>query len=329
MKSADLSPNRRSIQIVPLESNDLPAAAELFTHNYRRLRQAVPALPLGFAQPAGLIERLQSMVAAGRLLAAVQAGRLLGYLSWYLVDGFRAAARRAAYCPVWGHAVVEGQEAAVYSALYAEAARLWLQAGRNTHALTFLAGDRAQQNLWFWNGFGLAVVDAVRDMQPLGVECPSELVVRIAEAADAEALAALDREHCQHYTQPPVLMAARLIEDAAALASFIAQPGCSIWLAEWAGQPAGFLRFAAGELDMADIVQGQDTVGITGAYTRPEFRGCGIAPALLDAALSHYSALGFGRCAVDFESFNPQAAGFWPRYFTPVCYSVIRVPEAP
>jgi GNAT superfamily N-acetyltransferase len=67
---------------------------------------------------------------------------------------------------------------------------------------------------------------------------------------------------------------------------------------------------------------------ITGAYTRPHFRGQGVAPALLDAASRHYRDLGYERCSVDFESFKPEAAQFWMKYFIPVCLSVMRHPEA-
>jgi len=49
--------------------------------------------------------------------------------------------------------------------------------------------------------------------------------------------------------------------------------------------------------------------------------------ALLRAALEDHRARGFRRCAVDFESFNPEAAAFWPRFFQPVCYSLMRIPE--
>jgi len=31
---------------------------------------------------------------------------------------------------------------------------------------------------------------------------------------------------------------------------------------------------------------------------------------------------------LDFESFNPQARSFWLRYFQPVAYSLMRIPEA-
>ena len=45
-------------------------------------------------------------------------------------------------------------------------------------------------------------------------------------------------------------------------------------------------------------------------------------------ALRHYAGEGVTTCAVDFEAFNPEATAFWLRHFTPVCFSLMRVPEA-
>lgn len=32
--------------------------------------------------------------------------------------------------------------------------------------------------------------------------------------------------------------------------------------------------------------------------------------------------------AVDFEAVNPEATAFWMGYFTPICHSLMRVPES-
>jgi GNAT superfamily N-acetyltransferase len=74
-------------------------------------------------------------------------------------------------------------------------------------------------------------------------------------------------------------------------------------------------------------VQSEKTIAITGAYTRPEYRGQRAAVSILDAAIQDYAAKGFERCSVDFESFNPEAAHFWMKYFQPVCLSLMRHPE--
>jgi hypothetical protein len=58
------------------------------------------------------------------------------------------------------------------------------------------------------------------------------------------------------------------------------------------------------------------------------YRGRKAAVALLDAALRDYADRGLTCCAVNFESFNPEAASFWMKYFDPVGLSVMRVPES-
>jgi ribosomal protein S18 acetylase RimI-like enzyme len=311
------------MNITSLHQTHIPGAAELFAAAFRRQRQAVPSLPARMEDPA-VAARMLAVLPG---VAAVQDGRLAGYLAWFIADRFRGTSRTGAYCPEWGHACAAENPAAVYRALYRAAARRWAEAGCGTHAITILAGDRAAVEAWFWNGFGLAVVDAVRPMQPLDAPRPTSLRIRAAIAGDAPDLAALDAEHCRHYAEPPVFMTPRPGEDAGAFAAFLARPGNSIWMALDGDVPAGFIRFDAHDSDKSASVTSASSVYITGAYVRPAYRGRRAAEGMLDAGLRHYAGGSYTCCAVDFESFNPEAAAFWPRYFQPVCLSMMRVPE--
>jgi GNAT superfamily N-acetyltransferase len=257
----------------------------------------------------------------------VEDGRLTGYLGWFIVDGFRGTHRRAAYVPEWGHATLAGRRADTYRALYRAAAGQWSAAGCAVHAITLLAHDDVARRTWFWNGFGLLVIDAVRPMQVLNAPIHTDLVVRAATLDDVAHLVALDAEHCQHYARSPIFMAPRAGDSAGQFASFLARPKNSIWLALDRDEPVGFLRFEGYDFDCAAIVQSDQTIRISGAFVRPAYRGRRAAAALLDAALRHYAGRSFTCCAVDFESFNPEAAAFWPKYFEPVAYSLARVPE--
>lgn len=140
-------------------------------------------------------------------------------------------------------------------------------------------------------------------------------------------LAALEIEHWQHYYESPVLMAPQQPDDAAQIAALISDSKNAYWVATDNDRPIGFIRFEGSSFGAADIVNDVSTVAITGAFVRPEYRGRKFASAILHAALSEYSKQGYRRCSVDFESFNPEAAGFWMRYFDPVCLSVMRVVE--
>ena len=312
-------------RVVPFEADHVPAAARMFVDALDELRRRVPVLPADLANVEVVGPRLEPM----RGFAALEGKRLVGYLTaWFPLERFRGADRVAAYAPEWAHGATGARAAAVANALYRSASAAWSEAGCDTHAITLLAGDAGAVDTWVWSGFGMGTVDGIRPVEPLGTPSPSGYEVRMAMAADAPALASLDVEHQRHYSDPPMFMAPRQADDPSAWARFIETPGDAAWLAADAGGPFGFMRFT-GDFNASAVVESADGIFISGAYVRPGARRRGAGTALLDAALRHYAAAGATSCAVDFEAFNPEAAVFWPRHFTTVCISLIRVPERP
>lgn len=315
------------MEITSFRNDCLPDMAQLFIQNFSKLRAAVPVLPDLMQNIDHIIDLLSGLSESCPGVVALEGGSVVGYIGWYVVEHFRSTDRRCGFCTEWAHSTVEGLSAAVYRVMYREAARHWLDCGCAVHGLTLLAHDHPAREVWFWNGFGLAVVDAIRSTQPLGIAPPTGYVVRPATMDDIDALVALELEHGQHYQQPPVLMEAYHPVDADGLKSFLAKPWNSIWLAVAGSDYMGYARFDADNSDSARVVMAPDQVANTGAFVRPQYRGRRAAASMIDAALAHYAAQGFTRCSVDFESFNPEAASFWTRYFEPVCFSVLRVPE--
>lgn len=70
--------------------------------------------------------------------------------------------------------------------------------------------------------------------------------------------------------------------------------------------------------------QAKDMRNICGAYCLPEYRGRNIYQGLLDYMILCLKKEGFLRLGVDYESFNPTANVFWPKYFEPYTKSVVR-----
>jgi GNAT superfamily N-acetyltransferase len=318
---------KEKLQIIPFREEFLGEAAALFIASYEAQRQAVPVLPPDLEDAHAVAKLIAELMQVSPGLAAVENGRLQGYMGWWLIDGFRNTPRKGAYCPEWAHAADPQALDYIYKALYREAASLWHAAGCQVHALTLLANDKAAERFWFWNGFGMIVVDAIRSIQPVGAPAPERLEIRRAEIEDAEAIAALEIEHWQHYLQPPTLMAPQTPEDAASYRIFLSDPHNSVWLALDEGEAVSYMRFEWRSFGAAEIVRSDTTTAITAAFTRPGYRGRGAAPAMLEAALQNYRELGYERCSVDFESINPEARIFWQKYFQTVCISVNRHPE--
>ncbi len=321
------------MEILPLQNKDIPAAAALFIAGFKNLRRKFPVLPDRLENPAAVSSLLDRLLTHSAGVAAYEGDRLLGYLGWWLVDGFRGSPRRAGHIPEWANAAVEELKPKVYRALYRAAADAWAKEGCDTHAITLLASDRRAIETWFWHGFGLTVVDAVRAMEPLipGAETspsiPPGFLLRKASHDDAGSLAVLESEHTRHYTQSPVFMVPFSPYDADGFRRFLAQPDKHAWLILRNEEPAGYLRFEATDEGAVEIVSGPGATACNAAYVRPAYRGQGLSSGLLNAAMAYFSSRGFRCCSVDFESFNPEAATFWMRYFEPVCFSMVRVPE--
>jgi GNAT superfamily N-acetyltransferase len=315
------------IEIVPFRKEYINDAAALFARGLRTLCETVPGMPDRLAAPGIAAQRLDEHLSRNDGVVALKNGRFAGYLTWFLVDNFRGSQHLGEYCPEWGHGTNEEQPVEIYQALYRAASRQWAEAHCQVHALTLLSHNRPAIEAWFWNGFGLIVLDAVRPLRGLDTSPRTGPEVRKATPADVPALVELDAEHWRHYTQPPIFMPAHKSQDAEAALASITGQGNRVWLACDKGKPTAFIRFTGGGHDGIDSLDSPATVGISGAYVRPAYRGRGAVTAVLDAGLQEYAKQGYSCCGVTFESFNPEAAAFWPKYFHPVAYSLLRTPE--
>jgi ribosomal protein S18 acetylase RimI-like enzyme len=316
------------MHILPFQKEHIPQAAALFVHSFKTLRRSQSLLPDLMEDRQRVSEKLDQLVNASCGVVAVEDGIVIGYLGWFLVDGFRGTDRRGAYCPEWGHSAADVARPVIYNALCRAASVQWAAARCGVYAITLLAHDREISDTWFWNGFGLAVVDAIRALQPVSETMPDGYRVRRANLDDIETLVALETEHWQHYSLPPVSMVPQPPPDSDDCTAFFREPVNNYWLAEQdGGEIMGFMRFEGNSFGAAEIVSARTTIAITGAYVWPAHRGRRVAVELLDASLRYYAGRGFARCSVDFEAFNPEARGLWLKYFEPVCFSLMRVPE--
>lgn len=315
------------MEISQFRKEHIPEAAALFVQNYKRLRLAIPVLPDLMEDEIHVEKMLAGCFDASSGIVALEQGCLVGYICWFLVERFRGTDRKGAYVPEWGFGCVEENKEKIIQAMYRAAGESWAAAGCQVHAITLLANDRSAEKAWFWNGFGLTVVDAIRPMSPLQTASNSNLLIRKATQDDVEALTELDKEHWKHYSRSPIFMPPRPGKSLDENIEFLSRPKNSIWIARDENGLAGFIRYEGYDFDGVAIVESEDGVTITGAYVRPAYRGQKVAVALLDAALRDYQARGLKYCAVNFESFNPEAASFWMKYFEPVCFSLLRVPE--
>ncbi|GKX66361.1 GNAT family N-acetyltransferase [Inconstantimicrobium mannanitabidum] len=108
------------------------------------------------------------------------------------------------------------------------------------------------------------------------------------------------------------------------ICEWLKNPDNSIWLGIYKGQVVSIMEISNKKSNDAQILSDEATISIGETYTLEEFMGYGITKAILHKVIEEYSNKGYKRCAVVFESQNISGSDFWLKYFTPVCYSLVR-----
>ena len=309
------------IELVPLGEEHLEDAAALVTRRYRDLRQEVPFLPRRYAEVGTILPLLREVAGAAPGIVALHGGRLVGFLSGWLLPSFRG--RRTVFSPEWASGAEPGHSRRIYEEMYSCVAASWVAEGYLTHMISLLADDRDAVEGWHWLGFGMVAADGVRTLAPVpGGDGAVE--VRRAQPEDIEEFIALDRALCQHMAAAPVFLGGREEADRGYYKDWLGDPEKAVWLAYQGGEAVAYLGLGPASDDASTIIRDEGTASVSGAFTRKGVRGEGIGTALLDQGLAWARERGYERCAVDFEPMNPPAARFWLRHFEPVCYTVMR-----
>ncbi len=304
------------MNVKELQPQHHEAAAELAAARYRALRRQCPSLP-SRCEDAGLFWHMLEEQTVPSGVAAFQAGRLVGFLTGFQISDFFG--KRAFYSPEWAQGAEEPGTREIVEELYQAASARWLADGCAIHAVTIMAHDRAAIEAWQWLGFGLCAADGLRDLEPVPGGS-GHIHVRRAEPQEVAEVTAFGRALEKHMTDPPVFR----ISGSEDYVEWLQQRDHAAWLAYDNSGAVGCLTIEKGRADGCDIVQDPHTAGIMMAYTRKEARGLGVGTTLLNQALDWARLQGCRRCAVDWEPMNPPANRFWHRWFSPVCYSLMR-----
>lgn len=314
-----------SLEVVPLGEEHLKDAAALASSRYNGLREQVSSLPPRYGEVSTLLPLLRDIAGAGPGVAAIRRGRLVGFLTGWLIPSFRG--KRSVFSPEWANAADLENSRRIYEEMYAHLSASWVADGYFTHLISMLVNDRDGIDGWHWLGFGMIAADAVRDLQP-AQGCDADVAIRRACLEDLEQVMTLDEALWQHLAASPTFLAdaeERAEErDRSYYEEWLQNPEKALWLAYHGTEAVAYIGLGPASDDASTIIYDEKTASIDGVFTREKVRGSGIATALLNRALEWARAAGYERCAVDFEPMNPLATRFWLRHFQPVCYTLIR-----
>jgi GNAT superfamily N-acetyltransferase len=309
------------LEIVLLRDEHLADAAALVTAGYRALREHVPSLPSRYEDASSILPQLRDLAAQAPGVVAMRDGRLAGFLLGMVLPEFRG--KRSVYSPEWAN-IVNGEDGGeTYREMYAHLSARWVADGCFLHVITLLAHDCEAIDAWHWLGFGLASVDAIRDLTPVQGTV-ANIEVRRAGLEDVEEAAMLDQALHRHLAAAPVFLLEEEEHGGGFREQWLADSANVLWLAYRGGEVVASMGLEPSNPEACYIIRDEKTISITSAFTRESERNKGIATALLNRSLNWARSAGYERCAVDFEPQNIPAARFWLRHFQLICYSLIR-----
>jgi len=309
------------IEVVPLGEKHLEDAAVLAGGRYEALREQVSSLPPRYAEVTTLLPLLCDIAGAGPGVAAIRAGRLVGFVAGWLIPSFRG--KRSVFSPEWANAAELEDSQRIYEEMYTHLSASWVADGYFTHLVGLLANDCGGIDGWHRLGFGMIAADAVRDLQ-LAHGCYTDVDIRRACQPDLVQVMMLNEALCQHLAAAPTFLVDPENRGRDFYQQWLQNPDQALWLAYQGAEPVAYIGLGPASDDASTIIRDDKTTSVSGAFTREEARGRGIATALLTRSLEWARAAGYERCAVDFEPMNPLAARFWLRHFEPVCYTLVR-----
>lgn len=251
-------------------------------------------------------------------VAAVQGGRLLGYLAAPPprppgdAVGIKAAM----------HATTAEHRRDIYRRLYAQLADDLTKIGGFTHTIAVNYSDRATVDSWFELGFGIDQIKGVQALhRPGGTANQSpEIQVREARAGDLDEMTEQAIEVTRFHAKSPTLRPALSDHDFVRnnFTKAMETDRSLVAVADLGNRLGGFFQVNP-DNHFVDTA----TIGIAGVA--PDDRHQGVGTAIVNFALDWANNSGYRFCAVEWSSPNLTSDRFWrSRGFQPLQYKLTR-----
>ncbi|HEX4213861.1 MAG TPA: GNAT family N-acetyltransferase [Candidatus Dormibacteraeota bacterium] len=298
------------IDVVPFEERFLEQAASLLSGEYRRMQEHGAVVPAPFLDRGRTLEVMARMGGSDPGVAAMHAGRLVGFLC----IGPRAWAR------LWEHHAEAPHIRATYRLLYAAVADRLVGLRQSRHHIEVAVDAAESVAAWFELGFGVGQIKGLRPIPSTPRARPLALPVRPAHPEDLDQLVDLSVELVEFHATSPVLGRSNLSRSDAAreVHGWMANDAAAIWVAEIEGHLVGMMAVEQDQLY-------ESTAIVSSAGTTQRFRSQGIGGAILARVEEWAHRRDCRNLAVGWNSANLLSDAFWRGHgFQPVHYALSR-----
>ncbi|MDF2588941.1 MAG: putative glycosyl hydrolase [Anaerocolumna sp.] len=305
------------MQIVDFKHDHMEEAMKIARMNYEEERQQVKTLP-----NIDILPDLYHFTDNNLGVAAFEGNKMVGFMGCYspIDNAWGTTYVKGTFSPIHAHGAIDEKRDKIYSLLYQAAANKWVKEGIVSHAIGLYAHDTKTLNNFFYNGFGLRCIDAIRPLDDIPLMEGTKCEYTELKKDEFNKLHIHQNALISHLGSSPIFMTYPPKSEEEFLGGIT--ESTRFFAAKVNGESIAYIKI---DLEGENFAcEDTSMMNICGAYCLPEHRGNGISNNLLSFLVSSLKLEGFSRLGVDFESFNPTARGFWLKYFTPYTNSVVR-----
>ena len=304
-----------------LSDNHIEAAAMLALAEYFEEQNSVPILPPGEYFDL-FCTMISEMIVHNLGVAAFEDTELVGFFTCYKPWNNHFGTTMGTFSPIHAHGAIKSNRKQIYSQLYQQAALKWVRAGILSHAVALYTHDAEAVDSFYWNGFGLRCVDAIRTVAPVTCDEFPDYTFGELPIEEIGQIVPLKNLLIEHLRSTPMFLPFFFCRDVHDVKQERERRQSRYFVVRDRDKTIAFIEImASGENFVCD---NSKMVNICGAYMLPEYRRTGVFTKLLAVLLDKIRLDGYTLCGVDFESFNPTARGFWLKHFNAYTYSVVR-----
>jgi ribosomal protein S18 acetylase RimI-like enzyme len=315
------------LEVVPFSDAHLDDAARLLAARQARHRQAEPALPERYEDPAAAREEVdeawRSEGASGA--AALRDGRVVGYLIGTPRDV--EVWGENVWVELAGHAVEEAED---LRDLYAAAAARWFEEGRTRQYALVPANDAGLLDAWSRLSFGQQHAHALQEVAPREVALPPGVEIREPREEKIEELIDVGLALPTHQTRSPVFSTIgppSREDEREEWVKTMADDEEQVLVAYQDDKPVAVWSVMPVEVSSQHrgVGRPERAAFIGFASTLPESRGSGFGVALTDASFNWAAENGYEVIVTDWRVTNLLSSRFWPkRGFRPIFLRLYR-----
>jgi ribosomal protein S18 acetylase RimI-like enzyme len=269
-----------------------------------------------------IIDLLNDIFKGNNGVVAFDKGKLIGYLSFWGGINNLFGNVKGAFSPMFANSYGGDNRGKLASLLFQHASEEMVKKEILSYAICSYSHDYEVMRALNLNGFGIRCSDGIRNIyKALDVQINLNYSYEEIDYSQAHCLLSLHNSIARHLRNSPTYFPVKEASEE----EFISE--CSrrlsrFFVARDKSEVIGYYEITSeGE---TVITEEPDYLHICGAYLKEAYRGKHILQSLLAFVLERLKEEGIKRLGVDYETINPNALGFWTKYFDTYTYSFVR-----